>query len=265
MPCSWPRLHMMSDATEPPRCVWSSARPPSNIVAILLSPRDGSSELGLDERRREIDGVPHQRLVDELRRVVRQVVLVVGEMADRHRRDARVGEPVRVDAAGRRTGLELVPLVQLERARRLEGAAAQLVRRREEHELVAAADAVEVDDAGDMLQLVADLRLVDVVAGADELDLLGGERDQRNVTVEDALTDASNPFDARRVVDRARAAEDGVVVRGDEDAALTGAARVGEDVPLAPAYELAADTQPRAHAVLELVGVVRRDERRRRR
>src|SRR4051794_25915753 len=31
MPCSCARPHMMSEATLPPRCVWSSARPSSNI------------------------------------------------------------------------------------------------------------------------------------------------------------------------------------------------------------------------------------------
>src|SRR3989442_11782551 len=37
-PCSCPRLHMMSVATEPPRCVCSSARPCSNIRSSLDSP-----------------------------------------------------------------------------------------------------------------------------------------------------------------------------------------------------------------------------------
>src|SRR5438445_12331859 len=33
IPCSCARLQRMSEATEPPRCVWSSASPPSNTGA----------------------------------------------------------------------------------------------------------------------------------------------------------------------------------------------------------------------------------------
>src|SRR5215211_9305916 len=112
MPCSWARLHMMSAATEPPRCVWSSARPPSNIAAILFGPRDGPVELRLDERDSRVDRVAHQPLVDEVGGVVGQVVLVVREVADRRGRYLRLDEPVRVEAARRRPRLDLVPVTQ---------------------------------------------------------------------------------------------------------------------------------------------------------
>ena len=36
IPCSCARLHMMSDATEPPRCVWSSASPASKTSSSIL-------------------------------------------------------------------------------------------------------------------------------------------------------------------------------------------------------------------------------------
>src|SRR3990172_4279993 len=45
MPCSWARLQRMSDATEPPRWVWSSARPSSiTIRASLLAGHGNRSE-----------------------------------------------------------------------------------------------------------------------------------------------------------------------------------------------------------------------------
>src|SRR4051812_45450042 len=68
MPCSWARLHMISEATDAPRCVWSSARPSSTMVrvygwpwpAVLASrrrpdPVHGEETCDLEGRRRVLE------------------------------------------------------------------------------------------------------------------------------------------------------------------------------------------------------------------
>ena len=184
----------------------------------------GVGHLRLDEGEPERHRVLELLLVDERRHVGRQVVLVVREVQDGHRRDLVLGEPVRVDASGRRAGDELVPVEQSERARRLGRALEQRRRRREEVQLLAERDAVEVHHAGDLLELAAELRLVGVVTRAGQLDLLRGKRDEADAALEVAagerFADPAHAFDARRVVDRARPAPHGVVVRADDDVAV---------------------------------------------
>ena len=58
---------MMSEATEPPRCVWSSARPSVTIATTL--PGDRAGELRLDHGDGQRDRVVHLPLVDERRQV----------------------------------------------------------------------------------------------------------------------------------------------------------------------------------------------------
>src|SRR5262245_44222152 len=51
MPCSWASDQRMSEETEPPRCVWSSARP--SIRSTLTPARDGPApapEAGAEQR-----------------------------------------------------------------------------------------------------------------------------------------------------------------------------------------------------------------------
>ena len=57
-----------------------------------LRPLDRRRELGLDELDRELDGVRHELLVDQLQRLLRQVVLLVREVEDAQRRDAGLGK-----------------------------------------------------------------------------------------------------------------------------------------------------------------------------
>ena len=63
MPCSWARLHMMSDATEPPRCVWSSASPTSAGSMSIVRERSAAvasrDELAQRLEPRRIDRVRH--------------------------------------------------------------------------------------------------------------------------------------------------------------------------------------------------------------
>ena len=56
---------------------------------------------------------------------------------------------------------------------------------------------IEIDYPGHLLELAADLRLVDVEARAEELALLGRERDQRDVALEHTLADAARLDTAR--------------------------------------------------------------------
>src|SRR6187402_862047 len=58
MPCSWARLHMMSDATDPPRCVWSSASPSS---ASSMRASLGNSLRDEPPKRIDPGGVDHVR------------------------------------------------------------------------------------------------------------------------------------------------------------------------------------------------------------
>ena len=163
---------------------------------------------------------------------------------------------MRVDAAGTRAGLELVAVEQPERASGLDRAAEQRVGRREDVQLLAVADAVEIDDALDRGKLAAQLRLVDVVARAGELDLLRGERDEPNAACELAtlqrFRDPTHAFDSRCVVDCAGAVPHRVVVRAHDHMAVACAFDVGDHVALAAArQETAADSQADAHPVFE--------------
>src|SRR5919108_153096 len=86
MPCSWARLHMISEATDAPRCVWSSARP--SITASLRMNDDLGAE-GDD---------PHQVAEVAVRRME-------ASCADRTSRAAVDGEPVTPGPAGREVRL----------------------------------------------------------------------------------------------------------------------------------------------------------------
>ncbi|HZT90653.1 MAG TPA: hypothetical protein VFA05_01295 [Gaiellaceae bacterium] len=117
-------------------------------------------------------------------------------------------------------------------------------------------DAVEVHHPGDLLQLAADLRLVDVVARPRELDLLRRERDEADAALErppaQGLGDAADALDAGRIVDRAGSAPHGVVVRRHHDVLVAVARHVGNDVALAQTrQEPAADLHPHAHPVAQ--------------
>ncbi len=113
---------------------------------------------------------------------------------------------MRVDAPGRGAGDELVPVEQPERACRLGRSVEQGGRRSEQVQLLAEGDAVEVHHPHNLLELAAQLRLVDVVARAGQLDFLGRERNQAHTACEAApgqrRADPADAFDSRCVVDR---------------------------------------------------------------
>src|SRR5260221_1507248 len=98
------------------------------------SAQDRLHKLRLDQREGERERVVDQPVVDELGGLARQVVLVVREVEDRPGGPALLREPVRVDAAGSRPRLELVPFEQAEGARGLDGPSEQRVGRREDLE-----------------------------------------------------------------------------------------------------------------------------------
>ena len=233
--------------------------------AILLRPCDGPVELGLHERGRELDRICDQPLVEQVCDVLREVILVVREVRDGRSGHTGVDEPVRVEAAGRRPCLDAVAAREAERARRLRQPSPELVRRAEQHQLRPVPDAVEIDDPGHLLELAADLRLVDVEARAEQLALLGRERDERDVALEHTLADAAHALDTARVVDRTRAVPDRVVMRRHENPVLAAAASVGDHVSLPAAHELAAEAEADVHPVLEPLCIRARDERRGRR
>ena len=108
-----------------------------------------------------------------------------------------------------------------------------------------------------------------VVARPGELDLLGGKRDQADAALEVAAgergADAAHALDARRVVDRARAAPHRVVVRADDDVLAAAAGYVRDHVAFQPAgQKAAADPEAHPHPVQQPLGVGARDERGRR-
>ncbi len=107
---------------------------------------------------------------------------------------------------------DVVAFGQPELARRDRGALEQRLRRAEQLERVAVADAVEVDHADDARQLVALLRGRDEAARPHEPDLLGAERDEpdraRVLAADEPLGDPAQPLDARGVVDRTVAPPD---------------------------------------------------------
>ena len=112
------------------------------------------------------------------------MIVVVGEAQERHGRDLVLDEPVRVDPTGRRARYELLPFEQTERAGRFRGTVEQPLRRCEDVQLLAEGDAVEVHHSGDLFELAPELRFVQVVVRAGELDLLRGKRNQADAALE---------------------------------------------------------------------------------
>src|SRR5437763_451252 len=241
MPCSCASVQRMSEETEPPRCVCSSARP-----ARTLGLFHRSLELALDERDGEVDRVGEASFVHELEPVARQVVLGVGEVDDRERGDSFLGEGHRVEPGLRVLDVHAVALGEAEVAREVTRAGPQSGWPAEQLEPPAAADAVGVDGAADALELAAVSRLVDEVTWADQADLLGREGAEEDAArvwpADEAVRDAEESLDAGRVVDRARAAPHRVEVRRDDDGLVALAAKPRADVAVAAAgHEAAAD------------------------
>src|SRR5919108_5736699 len=151
MPCSCASVQRMSDETEPPRCVCSSARP----VRMLGLPHR-PLELTLDEGDGEVDRVGEALLVDEVEALARQVVLRVREVDDRERWNSFLGEGHRVEPGLRVLDLHAVALREAEAAGELLGQGPQLGRPAEQLEPPAAGYAVQVDDAADPREVAAD-------------------------------------------------------------------------------------------------------------
>src|SRR5581483_5126125 len=224
--------------------------PPSRLAR--LTARNRIVDERLDEVDRERDRVAELALVDERERVLGQVVFLVREVEDADRRDAGLREREMVGARLlAELGDHLVALRQPQPPRGRLRPVEERGGRAEELELLAVADAVEVDHADDRPDCAAVARVGDEPPGADQPDLLGTEGDEldgaRRLRAGKVRGDLPKALDTGCVVDRARPAPDGVVVCADDDAlVVTGAADAGDHVAVAlPADERSANDEPR--------------------